>query len=767
MKNFKDWLSSQLLSKYLLSARSFNFYDEDPLREESSNQDAINTTNGIFTTSSGTNDTQLTESAVSELVVPDISLTKAEALQIKFLRLLRRIGQSRTEQHIVSKVLNRLHLVSLIQISESGVERNGVNIDQSKAIAAQQEAAGQPDLDFSFKILVLGKTGVGKSATINSLFDQTKAETNAFQPATNKIQEIVGTIKGIRVTVIDTPGLSPSQSDQRRNRKNMIAVKKFIRKSSPDIVLYCERIDFINRGYSDYPLLKLISDVFGSSIWFNTILVMTHASSPHLEGPDGYPLNYEGYVGRATKVVQHSIHQAISSTQLENCIALVENHPLCKTNVKGEKILPNGRAWMPQFLLLCLASKILGEANTLLKSQDSFLLSQTGNRVPSLPHLLSSFLRPRSLSNSNGIEDDDLFELSGQVEEDEYDQLPPIRILTKAQFQKLSKAQKNAYLDELDYRETLYLRKQWKAEVRRHKERMLHNNGTLETDHDYENNVSPPEAVQMPDMAIPLSFDSDSPVYRYRCVLGNEQWLVRPVLDSQGWDHDVGYDGINLEASLDIKRNLQASVMGQMNKEKADFRIHSESTAKFINLNGPSILAGIDIQNAGKDLVCTVHGDVKLRNLCWNSTGGGLSLTSFGKMYFAGGKFEDSISLGRRLKVQMNAGCLGGCGQIAHGGSLEATIKGDNYPVRDEKVTIATTLLSFNKEMVLGGSVQSDFRVGRDAKLSFNANLNSRQTGQICFKASTSEHVEIALVAFVSLFQALFLRRRRRADAVE
>ncbi|RVW43785.1 Translocase of chloroplast 90, chloroplastic [Vitis vinifera] len=64
-------------------------------------------------------------------------------------------------------------------------------------------------------------------------------------------------------------------------------------------------------------------------------------------------------------------------------------------------------------------------------------------------------------------------------------------------------------------------------------------------------------------------------------------------------------------------------------------------------------------------------------------------------------------------------------------------------------------LLSLNKEMVMSGSIQSDFRSSRGTRMSINANLNSRKMGQICIKTSSSEHMEIALVAFFSISGAV------------
>lgn len=699
-------------------------------------------------------------------------LVKIDDLQAKFLQLLRQLGLSQ-DNLMVAKVLYRIHLATVIRAEKLDLKRVNLRSDRNRMMTAEQEAAGPPDWDFSLRILVLGKTGVGKSATINSIFDQTKAVTNAFRPGTKQIREVVGTVNGIRVTIIDTPGFLPGvcTGNLRRNKKIMLSVKRFIRKSPPDIVLFFERLDLIDTSYSDLPLLKLITEVFGRGIWFSTILVMTHSSSALPDGPDGYPVSYEVHARRSTDMVQHYIHQAVSDSRLENPVLLVENHSHCKTNIMGEKILPNGQVWKSQFLLLCICTKVLGDVNSLLKFNNSIELGPpAATYVPSLPHLLSSLLRHPIVPS--GVENEvDESLLSDMEEEDEFDQLPAIRILTKVQFERLTKSQKTDYLNELDYRETLYLKKQLKEEYRRQMESKLSNESD---DNSESQQASPEEAVLLPDMEIPLSFAPDYPAHRYRCLVVSDRWIVRPVLDPQGWDNDVCFDGISLESAAQVNKKIFTSVAGQMSKDKQDFSIQSECSAAYTNSRGTVHSVGLDVQSAGKDTIYTFHSNKKRssqKKLWEDVCDGGVSLTSFGDKYYFGAKLEETVSIGKRLKFLMNAGQMVNASklmvdpeQVAYGGSVEATLRGRDYPMRNDFVTLTMSILAFDKVMMLGGNLRSESRLGRNLKVSVNANLNSHRMGKISIKTSSSDHLPFGLVAAFTIFWTL-LRRKGIANS--
>ena len=89
--------------------------------------------------------------------------------------------------------------------------------------------------------------------------------------------------------------------------------------------------------------------------------------------------------------------------RLMNPVALAENHPACRTNRAGERVLPNGRVWKTELLVLCFSSKILAEANARLNLQATAKPGGGGGpfggggkgKMPPLPFLLSQLVASR------------------------------------------------------------------------------------------------------------------------------------------------------------------------------------------------------------------------------------------------------------------------------------------------------------------------------------------------------------------------------------
>ncbi|ESW26281.1 hypothetical protein PHAVU_003G105700 [Phaseolus vulgaris] len=297
-------------------------------------------------------------------------IQKMQTISVKFLRLVQRLNLS-IEDSLVSKVLCRLVADIERRLNQEFVIRS------AKSLAKKLEANCPHDLDFSLNILVLGESGVGKSATINSIFGEMKVVTSAFEPATTSIKEVCGTIDGIKIRILDTPGLKSSMKEQAFNRKMLSSIERYIKKFPPDITLYVDRADLQTRDLNDLPILRSITNSLGPSIWQHAILALTHAASVPFDGPSGSPLSYEVFVAQKSYLVQQSIREAVHnlcelSPSFMCPVALVENHPLCGKNMSGDCVLPNGLRWRSQLLALCFSLKILSEVSSVSRPQTLF-----------------------------------------------------------------------------------------------------------------------------------------------------------------------------------------------------------------------------------------------------------------------------------------------------------------------------------------------------------------------------------------------------------
>ncbi|KAF8116509.1 hypothetical protein N665_0017s0065 [Sinapis alba] len=702
-------------------------------------------------------------------------LEKLQSLRVKFLRLLQRLGQS-AEDSIAAQVLYRIALLAGRQTGQL------FSLDAAKKKAVEDEAEGNEELNFSLNILVLGKAGVGKSATINSILGNQKASTDAFGISTNSVREISETVGGIKITFIDTPGLKPAAMDQSANSRMLSSVKKVMKRCPPDIVLYVDRLDTQNRDLNNLPLLRTVTASLGASIWKNAIVTLTHAASAPPDGPSGAPLSYDVFVAQCSHIVQQSIGQAVGDLRLMNPslmnpVSLVENHPLCRKNREGVKVLPNGQTWRPQLLLLCYSLKVLSEANSLLKPQeplDQRKLFGFRVRSPPLPYLLSSLLQSRAhpkLPTEQGgdsvdsdIEIDDVSDSEQEDgDDDEYDQLPPFKPLRKTQLAKLSKEQRKAYLEEYDYRVKLLQKKQWREELKRMREMKKNGKKVGENEFGYPGEEEDPEngapaavPVPLPDMVLPPSFDSDNSAYRYRFLEPTSQLLTRPVLDTHGWDHDCGYDGVNAEYSLAVASRFPATATVQATKDKKEFNIHLDSSVSAKHGDSGSTMAGFDIQNVGKQLAYVVRGETKFKNLKKNKTTLGGSVTFLGENVATGVKVEDQIALGKRFVLVGSTGTMRSQGDAAYGANLEVRLKEADFPIGQDQHSLGLSLVKWRGDLALGGNLQSQVSVGRNSKIALRAGLNNKMSGQITVRTSSSDQLQIALTAILPIAMSIY-----------
>ena len=151
---------------------------------------------------------------------------------------------------------------------------------QQEDTIMQEDTIQQPEKD-PLTIIVIGRTGVGKSALVNSLLgdtiDRRAIVTDGLQPTDHDILEKhEGLFCGEQVVVYDTKGLGNPKLDDDDLMKNYLAAIK--RQSNRLIVLICQKLEEsydTNRRFA-----KLLARHFGDSYnkWKKCVFVLTKAN---------------------------------------------------------------------------------------------------------------------------------------------------------------------------------------------------------------------------------------------------------------------------------------------------------------------------------------------------------------------------------------------------------------------------------------------------------------------------------------------------------
>ncbi|MDJ0797494.1 MAG: 50S ribosome-binding GTPase [Calothrix sp. MO_167.B12] len=180
-----------------------------------------------------------------------------------------------------------------------------------------------------FTFLLAGRTGVGKSSTVNSLMGKKVAPTGDFEPTTMKVEVYPSEISGIRFKVVDTPGLCDDLEESGNDYKYLDLMRSQVEEI--DSMWFVSKLSETRVTSDEKRGIKLISQTLSSDVWNHAIIVFTFANQVEAE-------KYQTFLEKRTELIRKEIAK-YAGEKIANEIPSVAVDNLSETTPDGEKWL--------------------------------------------------------------------------------------------------------------------------------------------------------------------------------------------------------------------------------------------------------------------------------------------------------------------------------------------------------------------------------------------------------------------------------------------
>lgn len=170
-----------------------------------------------------------------------------------------------------SKGLQAIQVKRILEVTPSTLLSKEATEELIAIFASEFREANKREFTF----LLLGRTGVGKSSTVNTLIGKPVAEVGDFRPKTFTVKYYRSEIRGVKFSIVDTPGLCDGLPQRSKDKIYLREIKEKV--GSIDCVWFTTPLPESRVGRDELEGISQVTEVFGKEIWERAVIVFTKA----------------------------------------------------------------------------------------------------------------------------------------------------------------------------------------------------------------------------------------------------------------------------------------------------------------------------------------------------------------------------------------------------------------------------------------------------------------------------------------------------------